>query len=134
MFDRKSKGKGLIFIVEDNAAYAKVLGIFLADEFPEAKIKIYPVGEVCIDNLHHNPDAIIIDYELNSKYYDAADGLEIVREIRSKKPEVNIILLSAQENVQVAVAAIEETKSHYVPKGGDAFQKVAALLKKGKLA
>lgn len=129
MFDRKKKSPGLIFIVEDNTIYAKTLELFLLDKFPGVKIKVFPVGEICLDNLHLNPDVIIMDYQLNTKYFDAADGLEMVQKIKDSNPNVNIIVLSAQENIKIAVKAMTEMKTHYVSKDENAFEKVAEHIK-----
>ncbi|MDQ3111763.1 MAG: response regulator [Bacteroidota bacterium] len=131
MFDRKRKDPGLIFIVEDNSIYAKTLEIFLRNKFPGAKIKVFPVGEVCLDNMHHNPDVIIMDYQLNTKYFDAADGLEMIKKIKAVNADVNIIVLSAQENINVTVDVMKETQNHYVPKDEKSFDKVEVIIREG---
>jgi len=126
MFDKKSK---LIFIVEDDKAYGKSLEKFIQERFPEAKTELFPVGELAIDNLHRDPDVIIMDYYLNSRYYDAEDGLEMVRQIKAMHARVKTIVLSAQEKLDVVVKVVEETHSHYVMKNEQAFQKIEELLR-----
>lgn len=125
MVDKKSK---LIFIVEDDKAYGKALEKFIQERFPEAKTELFPVGELAIDNLHRDPDLVIMDYHLNSRYYDAEDGLEMVRQIKAMHARVKTIILSAQDKLEVVVKVVEETHSHYVIKSENAFQKIEELI------
>ncbi|OFY84795.1 MAG: hypothetical protein A3F72_05925 [Bacteroidetes bacterium RIFCSPLOWO2_12_FULL_35_15] len=119
-----------IFIVEDNEVYAKSLQTFIQIRFPEIReIKIFSIGETCLLELHRNPDIIIMDYFLNSKYDSADNGLEIIKRIKTEKPQANIILLSIQEKLNVAVEAIEEYDCIYVQKDQEAFHKVEQFIK-----
>lgn len=128
-----TKNPSLIFIVEDNSIYAKTLQLFLAQRFPSADIRIFPVGELCVDQLHRNPDYIIMDYSLDSRYYDAANGLDMVKEIRQKNKEVRIVVLSAQQDISVAVEAMKAGNSYYIMKDDAAFGNVEAFIL-GKVA
>ena len=92
-------------------------------------MKIFPVGETCLDELHWNPDLIIIDYFLNSKYHDAQTGLETIKEIRTKKAEVNIIVLSAQNDIGVMLETVKTYQCSYVNKDVLAFEKIEEILK-----
>jgi ActR/RegA family two-component response regulator len=124
----KTEKSGIVFIIEDNAVYAQTLKAFLQSEFPELKeVKIFPVGETAEMSLHHNPDLIIVDYFLDTKYSDAETGLETVKKIRARKPEVNIIVLSAQENIDVVLQAVKTHNCSYVKKDADAFRRVAEI-------
>lgn len=128
-----TKNPSLIFIVEDNTIYAKTLQLFLAQRFPSADIRIFPVGELCVDQLHRNPDYIIMDYSLDSRYYDAANGLDMMKEIRQKNKEVRIVVLSAQQDISVAVEAMKAGNSYYIMKDDAAFGNVEAFIL-GKVA
>jgi len=127
MFGTKKKSPKLIFIVEDNAMYAKSLEIFLKSKFEGIEVKIFPVGELCIDNLHLDPDYIIMDYFLNSKYFDAEDGLSVLKEIKTKNPKSKVIILSSQQDVKVALA-VKDTGSMYVIKNDEAFENIQNII------
>jgi len=127
MFGQKNKSPKLIFIVEDNVVYAKSLEFFLKSKFEGIEIKTFPVGELCIDNLHLKPDYIIMDYFLNTKYFDAEDGLSIMKEIKSKDPKVKILVLSAQQDVKIALA-VKDSGSMYLMKNEEAFENIRNLI------
>lgn len=130
MFGKKSKQPLLIYIAEDNAMYAKTLQLFLKSRFSEANVEVFPVGELLIDNLHKNPDVVIIDYFLNSRYHDASNGLEMTKEIRAKNRQVQIILLTGQQDIQVAVQAMKEAGASYIIKDDRAFANVEEAINK----
>lgn len=127
MFGSKNKGPKLIFIVEDNAVYAKSLEVFLKSKIEGVEVKIYPVGELCIDNLHLKPDVIIMDYFLNAKYYDAENGLSILKEIKLKDSKVRTIVLSAQNDSKV-VLDVSDNGGLYLVKNDNAFQEILDLI------
>lgn len=119
----KNKSPKRIFVAEDNAVYAKALQASLKRRFPETEIEVFPVGELVLDNLDKQPDFIIMDYFLNNKYFDAADGMSIVKEIKNRNSKINIIVLSAQQDIEVALA-IKELGCHYLVKNNDSLFKI----------
>jgi CheY-like chemotaxis protein len=126
----KAKQPKTVFIVEDNPAYARFLKNFLTHRFPSiTECRIFPVGETCIMELGKEPDLIIMDYYLDSKYKDAENGVEAIREIRNHREDVAIILLSAKNNDQHLVAASKELNCYFIKKDEDAFYKIEAIYK-----
>lgn len=131
MSDKKTKKPLLIFIAEDNAAYAKTLQLFLKSRLEGSTVEVFPVGEICIDNLHRNPDVVIMDYVLNTRYFDASNGLEMVKEIKQKNSHAHLIMLSAQENANVALKIMREvTDANYIIKDDNAFNSVLGIITK----
>lgn len=129
-FKPKKNKTGIIFIVEDDLIYAKTLENFLKTQFPDLKeIKTFRVGEIALLEIHKRPDLIIMDYYLNSKYEDAETGLEIIKQIREIEPELNIVVLSTQQDIDVALEAVEKLNCNYVKKNFHAFEKIAEILK-----
>ena len=120
---------GIVFIVEDNPAYAKSLELFLKLRIPKIKeIRVFPAGEICLMSLESNPDVIIIDHFLNSKYHDAETGLEIIKQIRTLKPETNIIAHSSQTDINIVVETIKTHQCNYVKKDEQAFKRIEEII------
>jgi DNA-binding NarL/FixJ family response regulator len=131
MLNKKNKKQPpLIFIAEDNKMYAKTLMLFLQSEFPSATVEVFPVGELLIDNLHREPDVVIMDYFLNTKYHDASNGLEMTKEVRAKNPKVQVIILSSQQDLSIAKDILKEVDMNYIEKDEDAFNSVAGIIRK----
>ena len=126
----KKENQIKIFIVEDNDVYAKSLQIFIKNCFPNIKeIKIFRIGELCLLELNHNPNIVIMDYFLNSKYEEAQNGLEIIKRIKAQKPKTNIIVVSAQKDFNVVLEAIREYDCLYVQKDDEALNKIELFIK-----
>lgn len=116
--------------MEDNEVYAKSLQAFIEAHFPEIKeVRTFRIGEMCLMELHRNPGMIIMDYFLNSKYEEAHNGLEIIKRIKSEKPQTSIIVLSAQGKFDVITAAIKQYDCSYVQKDKNSFQSVELLIR-----
>lgn len=129
IFESENTKTGVVFIVEDNTVYAQTMKAYLKTNIPAIKeIKLFPVGETCLLELHQHPDVIIMDYYLDSKYYDAATGLENIKKIRAQYPEMNIIVLSAQEDISVVIEVIKKYNCSYIKKDNTAFEKLKELI------
>ncbi len=60
----KNENKIKLFLVDDDAVYLKLLEIeFL--QHADFDIEKFATGELCVENLTHNPDVIILDYLLD---------------------------------------------------------------------
>ncbi|MCW3072878.1 MAG: response regulator receiver protein [Bacteroidetes bacterium] len=129
MFLKKAKKPELIFIVEDNKLYAKTLQAYLKLQFREGTmVETFPVGELCIDNLHRNPDFVIMDYYLNSRFEDASNGFDIARHVKKEKPKTEVIVLSGQNNVEVVAETISQIDCKYVVKNDEAYERVSSII------
>ena len=117
--------KTLIFIVEDDIEYSSALEQYLLQKFPEkTDVKSFPTGELCLLNLHLNPDFIILDDVLNSVYPNAQEGFDILQQIKIKHPDTTILLLSSQKNIHVAFRTMKEFESIYIYKDEAAFENI----------
>lgn len=117
-----------IFIVDDNEMFTQMLSDHLLEK-PKFKVSIFNTGEECIENLFKNPDLVILDYYLNDKSKDAADGLEILGEIKKYNERIQVIMLSSQEHYGVALQTIAQGAAQYIMKDDHAFQKIDNFLK-----
>jgi len=129
LFAPKNQKTGIVFIIEDNATYSKTVEAFIKANFSEVKnVRIFPVGETCLPELDKNPDIIIVDYLLNSKYFDAESGLEIIKKIRSQSPNVSIVVLSSQQEIDVVTQLVKTYNCNYIKKDDQAFDKMKEMI------
>jgi len=117
-----------IFVVDDNEMFAMMVKDHLSNN-PSYKISLFSTGEECLKNLYQNPDLIILDYFLNDVYKEAANGLEILEEIKKKLGSVPVIMLSSQGKYGVAAQTISKGAVQYVNKDDEAFTNISRILK-----
>ena len=83
-----------VFIVDDEPLLSEMLTDYLLNHHPNLFITSFLTGEECLKNLYENPDIIILDYHLNSKEMDAANGIDILKEIKLQNKTTPVIMLS----------------------------------------
>jgi DNA-binding NarL/FixJ family response regulator len=118
-----------IFIVDDEPLLSEMLTDYLNDQHAGFKITSFPTGEACLQSLNEQPDAIVLDYYLNSKEKDAANGIDILKEIKKRNKRIPVIMLSSQQSYGTATKTIMYGAVHYVIKGQDAFEEIFQLIK-----
>ena len=114
------KKKIKLFLVDDDPLYLKMLEIEL-QQSEEFILENFETGEVCIANLHKRPDVIILDYFLDNFDKKAMNGIQVLDLIKSLNPEIPVIMLSAQDKIEVAVNCMHHKAFVYIVKSETAF-------------
>jgi two-component system, OmpR family, response regulator len=115
----------VIFLVEDDQVFAKTLELHLKEHLKfKFDIFTFPNGEDCLANLEMKPSIVILDYFLNSQNPKAQNGLEILQKIKKLDPEIEVIMLSVQDKIQVAVNSMIHGAYNYLTKNEVAFFRV----------
>ena len=123
----KIKNQTNIFIVEDNKLFAHALKADIENSFPNKQIKIhsFETGETCMDKFkEEKPEVVIIDYHLNSKYSDAANGIQVLDWIKKENPETNVIILTSDDHCDIALKSFKHGACDYVVKTETKFRKI----------
>ena len=124
-----SKSQPEIFIVDDEPLLTEMLTDYLKEQDSSLAVKSFPTGEACLQCLDQNPDLIVLDYYLNSKEREAANGIDILKAIKKKNKALPVVMLSSQQSYSTAVKTIGHGAIHYVIKGQDAFHEIYTLIK-----
>ena len=107
-----------IFILDDDRYH----GLFLKNALACDKYQIdyFENEQRCIKELSTLPDILILDHRL-----EYLTGLEVLEEVkRSCQGKTQVIYLSAQEHVHVAIKALKEGAITYVEKGVNAVEAI----------
>lgn len=123
----KNGNKIILFLVDDDAVFLKLLEIeFL--QHADFAIETYPTGELCIERLSHNPDVIILDYHLDGIDKNAMDGIQTLDKIKGFNLDIPVIMLSAQDKIEVAINCMHHRASDYVVKSETAFMRLQKII------
>lgn len=114
-------------LVDDDALFLKILEIELLHH-ADFCIETHATGELCLKNLHKNPDVIILDYQLNSIEKNAMHGIEILDKIKSFNPDIPVVMLSSQSKIDVAIDCMHHRAFDYVTKSETAFMRLQKIL------
>jgi len=116
-----------VFLVDDDALYLKSEEIELNGQ-NDYTIETYASGELCLQQLSRNPDVIILDYWLNGVDKSAMNGEQILDKIKRFNSDIPVVILSAQEKIEVAVNCMQHRAFDYVVKSKTAFMEVHKIL------
>ena len=116
-----------LFLVDDDALFLKSLEIeFL--QHADFTIETFATGELCMENLSHNPDVIILDYYLDGIDKTAMNGLETLGKIKALNPDIPVVMLSSQDKIDVAVNCMHHRAFDYVVKSETAFIRLKKII------
>jgi len=122
-----SKKEYTLFIVDDDPMQLEMLKDHLS-KFKNFTIRTFATGEEAMVHLHEKPSIIILDYNLNSSVKDAKNGLDILKLIKKESPDTEIIMLSGQEKIEVAVNIMKYGAFDYVVKNESSFYRAENAL------
>ncbi|MBN1462614.1 MAG: response regulator [Paludibacteraceae bacterium] len=123
-----NKNKLLIFLVDDDAIYLQILASKIKENC-NCEIKTFLTGEACLDLLDENPDLVFLDYCLNSQQKNAKNGLQILESIKAKNTRIEVVMLSAQDQLEAAVNCIKFGAFDYIVKSETAFVRAEKAIK-----
>ena len=116
-----------IFIVDDDPVLAEMLKDHLS-KMTSYEVKIFETGEECLKNLGEKPGIVFLDFYLNSVNKEAMDGLEVLQEIKKVDPEADVVILSGQDKIEVAVKTMQYGAFDYIVKGESAFYRAEKVV------
>ena len=110
-----------VFIVDENIIMVNNLKHYLQSRFGSGfNITTFNNGESCLEKMDSNTHIVIMDYSLKGK-----NGLQILKEIKIINPKTKVIMLSANEDIAVAIELFRSGATDYVVKGKGSLKKIS---------
>ncbi len=122
MTSTKLKTQYKIFVVEDNVMYAQLLKKQLVDD--GYQVKVFHNGRDFMASLDEKPDVVTLDYTLPDM-----TGYDVLKKIQKRMPGTNVIIISAQENINTAIDLMKNGAYDYVMKAPDTREKLTNIIK-----
>ena len=99
-----------IFIVEDDPWFGQVLMHHLGLN-PDYELDLYTSGKDLVNNLYKSPDLICMDFGLPDM-----SGDKLLKELKSRNKQIPVIVISGQEEINVAVNLLKAGAKDYIIK------------------
>ncbi|MFK7972565.1 MAG: sigma-54-dependent transcriptional regulator [Bacteroidia bacterium] len=115
-----------IFAVEDDPFFRELI-VYQLEMDPEHVVKSFETASACIESLHEKPDLITLDYKLPDM-----TGLEALKAIKERYPDVDVVIISEQENIETAVELVREGAFDYIVKSRDNEERLRAVVRNAK--
>jgi len=99
-----------IFLVDDDSFCLNLYQQFLV-KLGYADVSCFNSGKDCLANLNHHPTIIFLDYNM-----EEMNGIDVLQSIKSFDDSINVVFISGQESVEVAVDALKYGAFDYIVK------------------
>jgi len=116
-----------IFLVDDDKLYLKLLEVELLDQ-GDFDVTTYATGELCLKNIAYAPDVVVVDYYLDGIDNTAMNGIETLDKIKAADPGTEVIMLSSQDSIDVAISCMHHKAFDYVVKSETAFLRLKNII------
>ena len=114
----------LIYIVEDNQVYNKLIVSFLKTN-KYTNVESFTNGEEAIKAMERQPDIVIQDYLL-----EGMNGIEVLKRSKKIAPNVEFLFLSGQDNIDIAINSMKYGAYDYIVKDQMALKKMVSKIQK----
>ena len=113
-----------LFIVDDNKLTVTDLKYYLLNRFGTGiNISTFNDGDSCLKKIDKETDVVILDYHMDGK-----NGLDTLKQIKNINPKTEVIMLSGNEDMAVAIESFRLGATDFVTKGQGALKKVSKLV------
>ncbi len=120
----KNQNQFKFFIVDDDIFCANVYEQFLKNS-GYSDITYYSNGNDCLSNLNSIPDIILLDHNM-----EGITGFEVLKKIKRYNPNIYVIMISGQENINTAVNALKYGAFDYLIKDKTVNDKLSHIIEK----
>jgi DNA-binding NtrC family response regulator len=107
-----------IFIVEDDPIYGMILERHLGLN-PDYDVRLFSNGQDLLKNLYRNPSVVSLDYSLPDY-----TGGELLKKVKQYNPEIQVVIVSGQEDIATAVSLLKEGAYDYLVKEDNTRQRL----------
>lgn len=119
-----SKLSNKIFVVDDDMFHLEVMQHILRSMGNE-EIAVFENGMDCLLEIHQNPQIVFLDHQM-----DIYSGFETLRKIKRHNPNIFVVMVSAQGEIQTAVDSLKYGAFDYLQKDEKLEEKVHKTLQK----
>lgn len=114
-----------VLIVEDSPLFRKLLKETLHSRFPSMDISEAENGKEALQKVDDlPPDLIFMDIKLPGE-----NGLELTAKIKTKYPNVTVIVLTSYDTQEYREAATQAKANYFLSKGSSTRESILTLIK-----
>ncbi len=118
-----------VYVVEDDTMQGEMVKDHLSGK--GYSVKLYNTGEAFLNELEaERPDILVLDYNLNSVDKSAMEGIDILKRAKDKNADLEVVMYSGQDSIDVAVDTMRYGAFDYVVKGEVAFTRLDFIIGK----
>jgi response regulator RpfG family c-di-GMP phosphodiesterase len=113
-----------LFIVDDDVLSTTMLKHHLNEKFGTAiNISTFTSGKSVLEKIDKYTSIVILDY-----YLEGENGNDVLKSIKEINPKTEVIMLSSNEDITIAIESFRKGATNYVIKGEKAEKKITHII------
>ena len=125
---KSSQNKEIVYLLDDDPVFSYALELWF--EVQGYRIKTFSNAYSFLEGLKQcKPDIVILDFAINDDYEGIKTGADVAKRLSETYNNLPVVMLSAQENIQIAVDLFAMQIVDYVIKDDDLHLKLEQILK-----
>ena len=111
-------------IIDDDPLMREMLTDYLTTHFSGIVVTQYKSGEEALSDNLKVQHLVLLDFHLSSNNHQGKNGLQVLKELGSTYIDLPVIVLSVQENREIAMNSIKDGAWDYIIKNELAFDRL----------
>lgn len=112
----------LVFVVDDDTKVLTMSKHYIEKNSAfEVEVMTFVSGEEALAKIDMNPDIVILDYYFDDTNPSALNGRQVQEKIKHSSPDTEVIMISGQDDMELALETIRNGAYDYIIKGENAI-------------
>lgn len=122
-----------VFLVDDDSMYLKLMKHQIKEFYGrKVRVETFHSGVDCLKSMHMKPDIIVMDHFLDDDNKDLT-GLDFLNKIRKGYKGVEVIMISASDDIRLAAYSVSKGAIGFITKSKDAMGNLLLNIQKALL-
>lgn len=121
---QENKKTDKVFIVDDDAMIGNLYAKHL-NNLGYEDVTFFENGQDCLNQLIEEPQIIFLDQQM-----DYLEGIEVLRKIKRFDPDIYVVFVSGQEDMETAINSLKYGAFDYIIKGKNDIERIEEVLKR----
>lgn len=118
-----------LYILNNNVEIAGKLRKYLLKRFGNLlNISLFFSSGSCLRMMDDRVDLVVVDDYLHATGGSTASGVEVLKRIKAKNPNTDVIILTSHEDIASAVDAMRNGARDYISNQRGAWQRIQAII------
>jgi DNA-binding NtrC family response regulator len=113
-----------VFLVDDDLFSLNIYRQYL-ENVGLKNIQLFLNGRICLNNLHQKPSMIFLNHPI-----DDSSSFELLQKIKQYRQTIYVVILSKQENINMAADAMKHGAFDYIVKGDNEIIKMKNVIER----
>jgi DNA-binding NtrC family response regulator len=113
-----------VFVVDDDRFHLELMEQLLNNQGIQ-DVVLFENGMDCLTEIHQEPSIVFLDQQM-----DVYSGYETLRKIKRHNPNIFVVMVSAQEEIQTAVNTLKHGAFDYLQKDMKLEDNVVSVLQR----